>query len=95
MSSERYVLLDEQLRRLSAHLKLTVPSATKDLVRVVHALLRLLEQHRVNDQGRCAVCWGKWSWWRKRRQCTVYATLIRYIATPAEANSRPLGEGGA
>lgn len=53
------------------------------LVRVVGALLRVHDRHRLDPRGRCAVCWPiPRTWWRpwpKRSLCTVHAVLSFFL----------------
>lgn len=63
------------------------------LVRVVGALLLLLDRHRLDQHGRCAVCWPiPRTWWRpwpKRSICTIYATLSFFLPQqPSQAQAQ-------
>lgn len=56
------------------------------VVRVVGALLRLQELHRVDEYGRCSICWPlrrAWWWpWPKRTTCTVHSSLSFHLRQP-------------
>jgi hypothetical protein len=58
------------------------------LVRMVGALQRLHDQHRLDDRGRCTVCrpvprtW--WRPWPKRFLCTVQSALDFDLRQPAQ-----------
>lgn len=57
------------------------------LVRSVGALQRLHDQHRLDDRGRCTVCWPMprtwWRPWPKQSLCTVHSALDFYLRQPA------------
>lgn len=56
------------------------------LVRSVAALVRLHDLHRLDEQGRCTVCWPvPRTWWRpwpKRSICTVHTALGFHLRQP-------------
>ncbi|MGH3974242.1 MAG: hypothetical protein ACRDS9_13090 [Pseudonocardiaceae bacterium] len=56
------------------------------LVRSVAALIRLHDLHRLDERGRCSVCWPVsrhwWRPWPKRSTCTVHSTLRFYLRQP-------------
>lgn len=55
-------------------------------IRLVGALLRLQQCHRVDRHGRCPTCRAtpRWWWpWPKRVPCTVYAALGFALRQPA------------
>ncbi|HKR52529.1 MAG TPA: hypothetical protein VJT72_23720, partial [Pseudonocardiaceae bacterium] len=62
-------------------------ATTERLARSVGALQRLHDQHRLNDRGRCTVCWPMpRTWWRPRPKqslCTVHNALDFYLRQPA------------
>jgi hypothetical protein len=61
------------------------------LVRFVGALLRLHDRHRLDQHGRCAMCWPiPRTWWRpwpKRSTCTVHAALSFFL--PQQPSQAP------
>jgi hypothetical protein len=75
--------LSELLDLLLAGEVLSDRTTAEQLVRVVGALLRLHDRHRLDRQGRCAVCWPiPRTWWRpwpKRSLCTVHAVLSFFL----------------
>jgi hypothetical protein len=58
-------------------------AAAERLVRVVGALLRVHDRHRIDARGRCAICWPiPRTWWRpwpKRSICTVHTALSFFL----------------
>lgn len=50
-------------------------TAERWIVRLVGALVRLQQLHRVDERGRCSVCWTMPRPWRRRTTCTVDSTL--------------------
>lgn len=53
------------------------------LVKVVGAVQRVHDRHRIDARGRCAVCWPiRRTWrrpWPKRSICTVHAALSFFL----------------
>ena len=63
------------------------------LVRFVGALLRLHDRHRLDQHGRCAICWPIprpwWRPWPKQSICTVHAVLSFFLPQqPSQAPAR-------
>ena len=63
------------------------------LVRVVGALLRLHDRHRLDRHGQCVVCWPiPRTWWRpwpKQSICTVHVALSFFLPQqPSQAQAR-------
>lgn len=58
------------------------------LVRAVGALLRIQEQHSIDDWGRCPVCFTQprrwWRPWPQRSVRTAHEALIFFLRQPAE-----------
>ena len=68
-------------------------ATVEHLVRSVGALLRLQDRHRLDERGRCAICWPiPPTWWRpwpKRSICTVHAALSFFLQQqPSQAPAR-------
>jgi hypothetical protein len=61
-------------------------AAAERLVRSLGALVWLQQRHRVDEHGRCLMCWPlprTWWWpWPKRTTCTVYSALSCYSGQP-------------
>jgi hypothetical protein len=61
-------------------------SVERQIVRVVGALVSLHQRHRVDERGRCLICWPlprTWWWpWPRRSTCTVYAALGFHLRQP-------------
>ncbi len=61
-------------------------TAERWLFRLAGALMRVQEQHRVDEHGRCSACrpvpvrW--WRPWSKRSTCTVYSALGLFLRQP-------------
>ena len=54
-------------------------------IRLVGALLRLQQCHRVDRHGRCPICRATprwWSPWPKRVPCTVHSALSFHLRQP-------------
>lgn len=51
----------------------------RQVVPSLGALVSLHQRHRVDERGRCSICWQlprAWWWpWPRRSTCTVYAAL--------------------
>jgi hypothetical protein len=84
----RYRLLLEQLEALANQLRDQEPTAqavrNDQLVRVLTGVVMLLRQHRVNKQGQCSYCGGRWRFWRTQPQCTVYRCLDFALRQPLD-----------
>jgi hypothetical protein len=61
-------------------------SLERQVVRVVGALLWLHQRHRVDEHGRCSICWPlprTWWWpWPRRSTCTVHSSLSFHLRQP-------------
>lgn len=61
-------------------------TAERWLFRLAGALMRVQEQHRVDERGRCSICWPLpptwWRPWSKRSTCTVYSALGFFLRQP-------------
>lgn len=68
-------------------------TAERWIVRLVGALVRLQEQHRVDEHGRCSICWPLpptwWRPWPKRSTCTVHTVLGFYLGQPENGSPSP------
>lgn len=97
--------LSELLDTLLAGEVVTDRATAERLVRSVGALVRLQQRHRLDDHGRCALCWPVprhwWRPWPKRSTCTVHTALGFYLRQPTcfvlstltETKSAPPGVG--
>jgi hypothetical protein len=58
------------------------------LVRTVGALVHMHQRHRLDDRGRCSLCWMPsrrwWRPWPKRSVCTVHTTIGFYLRQPTD-----------
>jgi hypothetical protein len=57
----------------------------RQVVRLIGALSQLQQLHRIDNHGRCSICWTsprtRWPW-RKPAICTVFAALGFYLSQP-------------
>jgi hypothetical protein len=71
--------LSELLDLLLAGEVVSDRATAERLVKVVGAVQRVHDRHRIDTRGRCVVCWPvPRTWWRpwpKRSLCTVHAAL--------------------
>lgn len=87
MPPQRYTELHGQVKDLvdKLHERYTLTGRDGDVVRVVRAMLSLLEQHTVNGRGQCAICLVGRTFWRRPRSqpmCSVYAMLNYWLVLP-------------
>lgn len=58
------------------------------VVRSLGVVGYLHERHRIDERGRCAVCWTVprrwWHPWPRRSTCTVYSALSFFLQQPTE-----------
>jgi hypothetical protein len=80
----RHRLLVEQLEQwvdwLSGEEPIEQAAVEEQAVRLLAAVVLLLEQHAVNKRGQCRFCgWTKWKrrFWNRRRRCTVFQAADR------------------
>jgi hypothetical protein len=92
--SDPHILQDEYERELAAFVESVrsgeafsdQATAERLSIRLVGALLRLQQCHRVDHRGRCPICRATPRWWRpwpKRVPCTVHAALSFSLRQPA------------
>lgn len=59
------------------------------VVRSLGVAVYLHERHRIDEHGRCAVCWTVprrwWRPWPRRSTCTVYSALNFWLRQPVES----------
>ena len=86
-------VLSELLDQLLTGNAVSERATAERLVNSVGALLRLHDQHRLDQHGRCAICWPiPPTWWRpwpKRSICSVHAALSFFLQhQPGQAPER-------
>jgi hypothetical protein len=62
------------------------------LIRVVGAVLLLHDRHRIDQSGRCSICWPTprtwWRPWPKRSVCTVHAAFSFFFQQHSSQDRR-------
>lgn len=77
----RHRLMLERFEELADRFRNEQPIAPRALeeqtVRLLTGVVMLLRQHEVNKRGQCRFCAAscRWTFWRRRPQCTVYRSL--------------------
>lgn len=62
-------------------------------VRLAAGALALVQQHAIDDKGRCRFCTRRRCWRRVRaRPCTVYSAFCGYLTQPDELVQRQITE---
>lgn len=70
-----------------------LPGQHERVARLAAGALALVQQHTIDEQGRCQICTDRGRWRRRRvRPCTVHAAFSAYLMPPDAAVHRQITE---